>query len=102
MKQTPREARKALINSYKCYLETIRERVETIASVNNDAFTKQVLIESAYSFIKQVDNYGHETLINHFYKFMLADSDEFIYIDKNGCLEIIDRRPKTDQQTETA
>ena len=68
MKQTPREARKALINSYKCYLETIRERVETIASVNNDAFTKQVLIESAYSFIKQVDNYGHETLINHFYK----------------------------------
>lgn len=68
MKQTPREAREALINSYKSYLETIRERVETIASVNNDEFTKQVLIESAYSFIKQVDNYGHKTIINHFYK----------------------------------
>ena len=37
---------------------------------------------------------------NH--QYILADSDEFIFIDKNGCLEIIDRRPKTDQQTETA
>ena len=89
MKQTPREARKALINSYKCYLETIRERVETIASVNNDAFTKQVLIESAYSFIKQVDNYGHETLINHFYKSLSEPAKKDLHKLINSYIEVM-------------